>query len=201
MGRQRVGSYSFIAIIVGLLVGIATVLGQGVLPGNWNSLANSGTVWLIPAFFIGGLGTTRRRAMAGAAISLIGMVAGYYGYAKFVQHVPHSLYYIAVWSAAAVVGGVIFGLGGNLWRRERGGWHMAGSGLLGGLFVTEGLHILTHAGYGHMRAVGWTELAVGFVWILVLERSWPARFLSLAAMLPVVALGMIGYGLLNAVTS
>ncbi|WP_258000490.1 DUF6518 family protein [Bacillus sp. Marseille-P3661] len=40
-----------LSVIIGILVGILTVLGQGILPGSWNSLANSGTVWLIPAFF------------------------------------------------------------------------------------------------------------------------------------------------------
>ena len=37
-------------IIVGILVGILTKLGQGILPGHWNSLANLGSVWLVPSF-------------------------------------------------------------------------------------------------------------------------------------------------------
>ena len=37
-------------IIVGILVGILTKLGQGILPGNWHSLANLGSVWLVPSF-------------------------------------------------------------------------------------------------------------------------------------------------------
>ncbi len=39
-----------IPIIVGIIVGILTKLGQGILPGNWNSLANLGSVWLVPSF-------------------------------------------------------------------------------------------------------------------------------------------------------
>ncbi|PJZ18439.1 hypothetical protein CEW46_28570, partial [Bacillus cereus] len=35
-----------IPIIVGIIVGILTKLGQGILPGNWHSLANLGSVWL-----------------------------------------------------------------------------------------------------------------------------------------------------------
>lgn len=40
------------ALLLGLLTGILTVMGQKYLPGLLNSLANSGAVWLIPAFFM-----------------------------------------------------------------------------------------------------------------------------------------------------
>ncbi|WP_219834104.1 DUF6518 family protein [Paenibacillus sp. R14(2021)] len=194
MKRSSFGAYLIVSAIAGLLVGIATVLGQGLLPGNWNSLANSGAVWLVPAFFLGGIGTSKTRAAAGGVISLIGMVAGYYGYARFVQHMPHSLYFVIVWLVAAVVGGVIFGLGGYLWGRKYG------SALLGGVFVTEGLNIFLHEGYDHMHGFGAAELVIGIALVLVIERSNWARFISLAAMVPVVVLGLLGYGLLASIT-
>ena len=36
-------------IVVGIIVGILTKLGQGILR-NWHSLANLGSVWLVPSF-------------------------------------------------------------------------------------------------------------------------------------------------------
>lgn len=44
--------YVFNSAFLGLLVGILTVIGQAYLPGNFNSIANSGAIWLIPAYFI-----------------------------------------------------------------------------------------------------------------------------------------------------
>ena len=40
------------ALLLGLLIGILTVMGQKYLPDSLNSLANSGAIWLIPAFFM-----------------------------------------------------------------------------------------------------------------------------------------------------
>ena len=41
-----------VTIIIGVLVGILTVIGQKYLPTNLNFLANSASMWLIPAFLI-----------------------------------------------------------------------------------------------------------------------------------------------------
>ena len=39
-----------ISILIGLTVGVITVIGQKYLPINLNFLANSGAIWLIPTF-------------------------------------------------------------------------------------------------------------------------------------------------------
>ena len=41
-----------LAIMLGLAVGVLTLTGQKYLPMNLNFLANSGAVWLIPAFLL-----------------------------------------------------------------------------------------------------------------------------------------------------
>ena len=41
-----------VAIILGIFVGGLTLIGQKYLPINFNFLANSGAVWLVPAFFV-----------------------------------------------------------------------------------------------------------------------------------------------------
>ncbi|TYR80500.1 hypothetical protein FZC66_08975 [Priestia megaterium] len=187
-----------LSAIVGLIVGILTVLGQGVLPGNWNSLANSGTVWLLPAFFMGALSSTKGKSAISAIITLLGMVTGYYAYAMLIQNVSHSLYYILVWTVAAVIGGSIFGIAGYLWGKDRGPLHKYGSALIGGVFITEGLHLfLNLSDYIHMWHTGVVQIIVGVSLVLALERSNKERIASLLALIPIIVLGVIGYAILS----
>lgn len=97
-------------IIVGILVGILTKLGQGILPGNWHSLANLGSVWLVPSFFVASFSYSKRTAMLSGILALLGMVLGYYGYAIVIKNVAHSIYFISVWIVCACIGGTIFEL-------------------------------------------------------------------------------------------
>nr|WP_127530527.1 DUF6518 family protein [Paenibacillus kobensis] len=185
----------------GIIVGILTVLGQGVLPGNWGSLANSGTVWLIPAFYVGGLGPSKLKSALASILTLCGMVMGYYGYAMIIQDVAHSIYYILVWTGAAILGGLIFGIAGYLWGQDQGSKHKYGSALISGVFITEGLDLYLHMDdYGHMLPVGAVKITVGFILLLVLERSNKDRVASLLALIPVIVLGMIGYQILHSFT-
>lgn len=190
-----------LSVIIGIFIGILTVLGQGILPGSWNYLANSGTVWLLPSFFIGALGSTKIRAVRLSILSIFGMVAGYYGYSMLVQDVSHSIYYILVWFGTAVVGGIIFGLGGFLWKRENGFKHRFGSSLIGGVFITQGLDIFIHINdYRHMLDVGIVQIVIGLLLLLFLERTNKERISSLFWLLPVVILGIVGYQLLHLLT-
>jgi hypothetical protein len=191
-----------ISIGVGTIVGIATVLGQGVLSEQWNWIANSGTIWLIPVFFVSALASTKVQAAAVGVITLLCTVLGYYGYAMIVQNVAHSMFYLSVWFVAAVIGGIIFGMAGFLWRHDRAWMHKFGSALIGGVFITEGLFILVHwQDYSHMLSSGIVKVFVGLLLVLVLERSNKQRGASLLAMLPVIVLGGIGYGILSFITS
>ncbi len=45
-------SFPLLSIFVGIVVGFATIVGQKFFPGALNSLANSGSIWMIPAFYI-----------------------------------------------------------------------------------------------------------------------------------------------------
>lgn len=60
-----------LSIVIGIIVGVLTILGQGVLPVNWNWLVNSGTVWLIPPFFIAALAPTKLKAAISGVITLL----------------------------------------------------------------------------------------------------------------------------------
>ncbi|MGM1713041.1 DUF6518 family protein, partial [Bacillus cereus group sp. BceL180] len=86
-----------IPIIVGIIVGILTKLGQSILPGHWNSLANLGSVWLVPSFFVASFSYSKRTAILSGILALFGMVLGYYGYAIVIKNIAHSIYFISVW--------------------------------------------------------------------------------------------------------
>ncbi|MDA2164369.1 DUF6518 family protein [Bacillus cereus] len=188
-------------IIVGILIGILTKLGQGILPGHWNSLANLGSVWLVPSFFVASFSYSKRTAILSGILALLGMVLGYYGYAIIFKNVSHSIYFISVWITCAFIGGTIFGIAGFLWKDTTNPLHKLGSALIGGVFVTDGLHILLNfEDYNHMLPVGYTEVIVGIILILVLERSNANRISSFLMMVPITILGLIGYKLLSLFT-
>ena len=190
-----------IPIIVGIIVGILTKLGQGILPGHWNSLANLGSVWLIPSFFVASFSYSKRIAILYGILALLGMVLGYYGYAIVITNVAHSIYFISVWIVCAFIGGTIFGIAGFLWKDTTNPLHKFGSALISGVFVTDGLHILLNfEDYSHMLPVGYTEVIVGIILILVLERSNANRISSFLMMVPITILGLIGYKLLSLFT-
>lgn len=187
-----------IPIIVGIIVGILTKLGQGILSGNWNSLANLGSVWLVPSFFVASLSYSKRTAMLSGILALLGMVLGYYGYAIIIKNVALSIYFISVWIVCACIGGTIFGIAGFLWKDTTNPLHKFGSALIGGVFLTDGLHILLNfENYSHMLPVGYTEVIVGIILILVLERSNANRISSFLVVIPIIILGLIGYKVLS----
>ncbi len=90
---------------------------------------------------------------------------------------------------------------GWLWSRQTGKRHRYGSALIGGGFITDGLNVLLHINdYRHILAVGIADIMVGFVLILLLEHA-KERVASLLAALPVVALGLGEYQVLDYVTT
>ena len=191
-----------ISIAIGTIVGVTTVLGQRVLSANWNWIADSGTVWLIPAFFVASLASTKVKAAVLCTITLLSTVLGYYGYSMLIQNVSHSMFYILVWVMTAIVGGIIFGIASFLWSIDRTWKHRFGSALIGGVFITEGLFILLHwQDYSHMLSSGIFKIIIGFLLVIVLERSNKERIPSLLAMLPIILLGGVGYEILFFITS
>ena len=48
---KKISGYALSAVI-GILTGIITLIGQKYLPVNMNFLANSASMWCVPAFFV-----------------------------------------------------------------------------------------------------------------------------------------------------
>ena len=177
---------------VGILTGLVTFIGQGLMPGQWNTLVNSGAIWLVPVFFVGS--STRSivwAAVAGAG-TLVATVAGYYGSAA-VSGAPISVRAVAFWLVMALGAGPLYGVAGRCWPCDRRALRVFGVALLGGVFVAEGLYLLLALRYYWS---GSTMVAAGVVAAFLLARREDRLRTLLAAPLPAVAAGAV-YAALN----
>ena len=191
-----------LVVLIGLALGVLTVLGQGVLPGNWNRIANSGAVWVAVAFAVGAFMASDRTAALAGATTLVGAVIGYYVTVPWlVEGAASSSRSVAIWGVTALIGGPVFGLAGRWWRMGTDDRRAIAIALLGGAFAAEGVYTLIHiAGpTGSQEAVGWTMLAIGVAIPLLLGRSPRGRALGLVVMVPVGCLVFAAYSLIDLV--
>lgn len=179
-----------IALAAGILLGIATQLLQGILPGPLNWLANSISGWLVPAFVAGALAPARRAAAIVGPVLLYGALAGYQLAAHLRFGYGMSTTILLFWTLGAAVGGVVFGLAGWAWRHGDERRKAAATGLLAALLVAEGVYlwsILPDPATGVLFAVA------GLAVPLLIGGTWRGRGLGYVALLPCLALGALGY--------
>jgi hypothetical protein len=176
-----------LALGVGVLVGLATRFGQGVLPGQWNTLVNSGAIWLIPVFFVGSLARSLVWAAIAGAVTLVVTVGGYYGSAALTG-APISIRAVAFWLAMAFVAGPLYGAAGRWWHSDRRALRVFGVALLGGVLVAEGLYIVVVLRYYWS---GCTMVAVGVIAAFLLARRADRLRTLLAVPLPAAAAGVV----------
>lgn len=182
---------------VGLTVGALSFLVQGRLPGDWAQIGNSGAVWLVTALFMGALVRSPFGASLAGFAALAACLIGYF-VTGTVSDVPYAWYYIGLWFGVALVGGPVFGLAGRGWRDERRWAHVSALGLLGGVFIAEGIFTLlvnTHL------STGWPLIAVGVLIPLLFGRSWRDRLWGVLALVPAVILGGAAYAVVNGLTA
>ncbi len=181
-----------LAAVGGVALGLLTLPLQGVL-SRWGDLANSGAVWAVGAFVAGMLlrGRTALAAVAGAVV-LVGAVMGYYtGADLFLPGPPTSSYAgRIIWSLAGLVAGPIFGVAGSWWRHEDCRRRFASPGLLGGVFVAEGLDRLITLQQVVPAIVG---CSIGAVVPLLLGSTWRDRLWGLLAVVLFAAVGLVAF--------
>jgi Family of unknown function (DUF6518) len=165
-----------VALAIGLAAGIATSYLQGVLPGSWNTLANSGAVWTVVAFVVAALVVqTRGLTVASGLAALLGEVLGYYAIASPVRGIATSTSERALWVAAAIIGGPLIGWAAWWWRRGRPTARLAAILAICGVVVGEGVHGLLRI--SATSPAHWTEVILGSVvaLVLVIRSSAPWR--------------------------
>jgi len=179
-----------LAAAVGLLLGVATQLGQSLLPAGVGQLANSISPWLTVAFFVGAFQVRPRNAAGAGFVALAMALVGYYAmvFVRFGYATVGST--LALWTIGALAGGLVFGPAGYYWRGGTFRARTIAVALLGAAWVAE-------AGYLAL-VLQMTEVAVGYAVIglavpLLLGRTGRGRIMAWAAMVPAVLLGALGF--------
>ena len=204
---DRPGSWRVLgsAAAAGLLFGPADFAAQKLLPYPFADLGNSMAVWALGAFLFGAwVGAGRLRPIAGAAVLNLVAVESYYLAATLVQHdtianlwTRSTLFFLF----AAVVAGVVFGLGGALARGGRGWQRLVGAALPAAVFLAEAgirftqSHEAADAAYRRDRYEDALMYAIiALVLALVTGRGARGRIQGLAVS---VALAIPGFVALN----
>jgi hypothetical protein len=186
-----------LAVLVGIVIGGLTGWLQGLLPGAFNNLANSGAIWLIAAFVIGAIvGSVRSAAVLGLIV-VASEVVGYYAYAQFLSSGIGDLRAPTVWLIVASVSGPLLGVAGSWWRTGSTRQRLCGIALLAGAFVGEGLHHLFQITDHQAQGIGF--VVVGLALALALARSWSERALALLCSAGVGLVVLAGFALLDQV--
>ena len=192
-GLARPTAWLVVALVaaVGIANGLLSLVAFGTLGEGWNTLGNSGAMWLLVAFGVGALMPSAGLAVAGATASLVGSVVWFYMAAHYLVGMPVSSAGIAIWLIAAVAGGPVYGLAGRWWRRGVDARHVIGLALMGGVFMAEGVFTLIHN--PRLPIVGWVPVALGVLFAVALARTSRDRILGLVALPVVAALAMVAY--------
>jgi hypothetical protein len=173
------GLFVPLGAVVGLVLGVLTLILQGVLPGDWSPLANSGGVWLLGTAAVGTLAPSFRWAATTGVVTLLATLAGYYITAIVWHGTPESTSAMAVWAVAALIGGPVYGAAGFAIRRRHGALRVVGVALLSGFLVSEAVYFLLVV----QNFVGYAiaESVVAVCIVLVLPRGWREQAQSVAA--------------------
>ena len=191
-----------VTIIIGVLVGILTVIGQKYLPTNLNFLANSASTWLIPAFLIPYfLKTDKKDSIILSIISLILCVLGYYIFEAILNN--HSFEFgstIILWLICAVVGGFVFGLGANYSNTKENIIKYVSMNLLPAVFISEGVDKLIHISEYQYIVVGIIlQIIIGLILYFVINNKKAIKKKNLLSILCLVILGTLAFNILYCV--
>jgi hypothetical protein len=196
--------YIFSSIFLGLSVGILTVIGQTYLPGNFNSIANSGAMWLIPAYFISLSFSSAKQSIISCTLCLINSVVGYYFFESIWN--SHSFiffsYYMFLWLICAVIAGTIFGIAANCGKSSKNVFYNnLGKAMLPAVFMAEGLNILFHRkDYLHMINVGYAWIVISFILVIIIYKKNILKKESILSLILATILGLLFYKLLFIIT-
>lgn len=192
-----------IGIILGIVVGILTVIGQKYLSIEFNFLANSGAIWLIPAFLTSYYGKLNKGHSATVCIiCLLCCVYGYYGFEAVINRHSFTIgLYTIIWTVCAFGGGLIFGLGAYFANKSSGFSKYCGLNLLPSVFLTEGINKIIHiSGYMHMIPAVIMVTVIGVLIYFIINKKHAFEKWNLLSLLLITALGLLGYEILFRIT-
>jgi hypothetical protein len=181
-----------VGVAVGALTSPAqTLLGSTVLSG----LTNAVGPWLLAPFLVAAWARSHRSAVLVGVLACTAQVAGYYlvSAARGFGVAPAP---VAVWLVAGVVGGAVLGLAGRSWRTGEGRERGLGLAVLVAAWLAEAV-VLVGVVLGH---TGQAAVAggVGMLLLLVLGSHRRQHLAAGRWLLPAVAAGALGFGVLLA---
>jgi hypothetical protein len=156
------------AVIVALAIGALTSFGQAHLDGALNALVNSASAWLVAPFAVGAAMASLRSAACVGLLVCVAQLAGYELTAEL-RGFPVDASLTFFWAVCAVVGGPLFGAGGQLLRRGPARVRGLGGALPASAFLAEGSWVYLHRLHYYATAALW--LGIGVVLALALLRG------------------------------
>lgn len=166
------------------------------MPGDWNTLVNSGAVWLLVAFLISAVAPSTAWAVVAGMGTLIVEVMGYFVSVWLLVGVDIPFGGTLFWLLVAVVAGPIFGIAGHWWRVGNKRQHVLALALMGGVFLAEG-SIAMLWGEQYKLTSRRVEISIGLLIPLLLGRSWQTRLAGVGALFVIVPLGLTAYQVIN----
>ncbi len=192
------------AVVIGLVVGVATSFAQAHLVSPWAALANSASPWLLGGFAAGAIQVRRGTAIAAGFAACAAEVASYY-VTSAARGFPVSHAWIAFWAACALLGGPVSGWAGWAWHRAAG-WHRAlGASFAAGTFLAEGLGTYQFRLHYTSSAILYFVIGAVLLGLALLlpagDAGRPRPVPVLACTVVVTAVGLLIYGpVLSALT-
>jgi hypothetical protein len=191
-----------VSLLIGFTVGILTNIGQKYLPGDLNSIANSGSVWLIPAFFVSAWVDDFKKSIICGIEMLIVCVASYYGFEAVLNN--HSFefggYYFYLWLGCAFIFGTVFGIGAYFYSQNKKHYQW-GASLLPAVFLAEGLCEVIHLqDYKHMIPAVIGRFIIGIALYFIIYRKDFLQKNALLTFFVLTALGVGGFEILYRLT-
>lgn len=190
--------FIFISICLGIVVGMATVFGQKYLSGTFNSLANSGSIWVVVAFYLASIYREKWKSVLSSILYLLICVMTYYGYYSVIWNTGFSVsFHQIVWLCCAIIFGFVFGMGGNLSKYGNGRIKYICKTLLPAVFLSESLSLILHfQEYTHMIGVMimWVVMSA-IMYFINCKDIWRSKE-CLMALTITTMLGFLGYQLI-----
>ncbi len=177
-------------VVAGLVTGIVTQLGQSILPTGWSQVANSISPWLLVTFLVGSTMPSWRTGLVAGIATLVLALVGYYAMTQLRYGIGGGSSSLLFWGLGAVVGGPVFGVAGQVWRRGSLRTRSLALGLLAAAFLADaGFHAVVLS----EPPVGVGFAIAGLLVPLVVGRSAQERLGAYAAAVPGTAAGALGF--------
>lgn len=179
-------------------IGVLTSIGQGVLPFEAGSLANSAGSWSLAAFLLCLCNAAPRRGLLLGFLALAGMLIGYNVATELRGHATGITLWL-FWGLAAVVVGPVLGVSAAWARGTDRRRIAAGTAMVAGILVGEGVYGLTRIADSTSSAYWVVQITVGLGIVIATSAVRLRRTASIV--LCVALTGLAASGIYVAYTS